>query len=62
MTAGDALKRELRVALSRRAQPLGFRLLKWATIITVAVMFWGHPYFWWWVLGLVALALTLHFL
>jgi hypothetical protein len=51
----------MRVALSRRAQPLWVRLVKWAAIIILIVMFRGHPDFWWWVLGLVALALTLHF-
>jgi hypothetical protein len=62
MAAGNAVKREVRVALSGHAQPLWFRLLKWAVILTLVVRFWRHPYFWWWVLGLLALSLTLHFL
>ena len=62
MPAGKVLKREVRVALSRRAQPRWFRVLKWAVIVGLAVTFWRHPHFWWWVLGLLALALTLHFI
>ncbi len=61
MSAGSALKREMRVALSRRAQPVWFRVLKWTIIIGLAATFWRHPYFWRWVLGLLALSLTLHF-
>ena len=62
MPAGTALKREMRVALSRRAQPHWFRLLKWLAIIGLTVTFWRHPHFWRWVFGLLALALTLHFI
>jgi hypothetical protein len=60
MTGGATLKREMRVAFSRWAQPLWFRLAKWVIIVTLALLFWRHPSFWWWVLGLAALALTLH--
>ena len=60
MSVRRALKREMRVALSRRAQPVWFRVVKWVTIMTLAVIFWRHPYFWRWVIGVFALALTLH--
>jgi hypothetical protein len=60
MSARQLLKRELRVAFSRRAQPVWFRLVKWVVIITLAVRFWRHPQFWSWVLGLLALSLGLH--
>ena len=62
MAAGETLKREMRVALSRRAQPAWFRVLKWVVIVALVVRFWRNPSFWWWVLGLVCLSLGLHFL
>lgn len=61
MRADNVLKREMRVALSRRAQPVWFRVLKWAVIITAVVVFRRAPSFQWWVLGAVAVSLTLHF-
>jgi hypothetical protein len=51
MSARQGLKREMRVAFSRRAQPVWFRILKWAIAITATVLFWRRPYFWWWFLG-----------
>ena len=62
MSAGNALKRELRVAFSRRAQPVWFRLVKWAIAIAVTVTFWRNRYFWWWMLGALAVSLMLHFI
>jgi len=61
MSIGESAKRELRVALSPRAQPLWFRLLKWVVIITVSIRYRRHPVFWWWMAGALVLALTLHF-
>jgi hypothetical protein len=46
MPAGKVMKREWRVATS----------------IALTVTFWRHPSFWRWVLGLLALSLTLHFI
>ena len=60
MSIGQSVKREVRVALSPRAQPLWFRLLKWVVILTVSVRYWRHPSFWWWVGGALVLALTVH--
>jgi hypothetical protein len=61
MSAGNVLKREMRVALSPRAQPVWFRVLKWAIIITAVVVFRRAPSFQWFVLGAVVVSLTLHF-
>ena len=61
MSALEAFKREVRIATSRRAQPVWFRILKWAITIGIAVMFWCTPYFFWWIFGAVALSLILHF-
>jgi hypothetical protein len=59
--ARAALKRELRVALSPRAQPVWFRVLKWTIILGLAAKYWREPYFWAWMTGALGLALTLHF-
>ena len=58
----NALRREVRVALSRRAQPIWFRVVKWIVAIAVSVMLWRSPYFWWWIGGALVLSLTLHFI
>jgi hypothetical protein len=62
MSAGKTLKREVRVALSRRAQPVWFRIVKWLVIVGVSVTLWRTPYFWPWILGGLGLGLTVHFI
>ena len=47
LSARQGVKREMRVAFSRRAQPVWFRILKWAIAIGVSVTFWRHQYVWW---------------
>ncbi len=42
---GAILKREMRVALSKKAQPVWLRLLKWAVILFVCWNYWQAPYF-----------------
>jgi hypothetical protein len=61
MTVRTGLKRELRVALSRRAQPVWFRVLKWTILIGLTAMYWREPYFWLWMAVALGLALSLHF-
>jgi hypothetical protein len=58
----DTLKREARVAFSRRAQPVWFRIAKWTIIIVLVAMFWRRPTFWLWVLAAFAASLALHLL
>ena len=60
MSWQHTLKREVRVALSRRAQPIWFRVAKWAVIVAIVVLIWRSPYFWHWILGSVAVGLALH--
>jgi hypothetical protein len=60
MTVGTALKREARVAFSRRAQPVWFRVVKWVLLIALAATFWRSPVFWWGLLVAFVLALALH--
>ena len=62
MSAGELVKRELRVALSRRAQPAWFRVLKWAILLGLITAFWGRPHFWVWMAAALAVSLTLHFI
>ena len=62
MSGRSVLKRELRVAFSRRAQPVWFRVLKWVTIVSVCLVYWRSPNFWLWMLAALGLALTLHFI
>jgi hypothetical protein len=62
MSTRMAVRRELRVALSRRAQPVWFRLLKWIVVLGVSALLWRTPYFWWWIAGGAALGLTVHFI
>ena len=60
MTIGSVLKREARVALSKKAQPVWFRVVKWAVIVVLTVKYWRSAYFWWTVLILFVVALLLH--
>ena len=62
MAMGSAAKRELRVALSRRAQPVWFRMLKWVIAIGVSLALWRTPSFWWWIAGATGFSLAVHFL
>jgi hypothetical protein len=52
----------MRVAFSRRAQPVWFRVVKWIVIVGISAMFWRSPYFWLWIAGLLTLAMTVHFI
>lgn len=61
MTARSSLKREVRVALSLKAQPVWFRILKWIVVIALSVLLWGTAYFWVWIFGGLALGLLVHF-
>jgi hypothetical protein len=62
MSFRSALELELRVALSRTAQPIWFRVVKWILIVSAAVYFWGAPSFWWWAAALTGVAVGLHLL
>ncbi len=62
MSLREAVALELRVALSRNAQPIWFRVLKWITIVAGVVYFRGARGFWWWLLGLSVFAISLHLL
>ena len=57
----NTIKREFSVAFSPRAQPVWLRVTKWIVIIGVTCLLRRTPYFWFWVLGLPALGLVVHF-
>jgi hypothetical protein len=60
MSLATQFRREARVALSRRAQPVWFRVLKWVLILAGGAMLWGTRYFWPVLGAALALSLTLH--
>lgn len=60
MSVRGVVKREVRVALSKKAQPVWFRLLKWVVILIVCALFYRHPYFWWGILAALIVSLALH--
>ena len=62
MSIRETIALELRVALSRTAQPVWFRVVKWMLIVSAAFYFWRAPQFWWSVAGLFGLAVGLHLL
>ena len=62
MSIREIIALELRVALSRTAQPVWFRVLKWIVIVSAVAYYWRAPGFWWWVAGLFGLAVGLHLL
>ena len=49
MSVGDALRLEARVAFSRKAQPIWFRVLKWTIAIGAGWYFRHDPRLWWWI-------------
>lgn len=53
-------RRELRVAFSRRAQSVWFRLVKWSAAIVLTILFWRKPAFWWCVAGLLVAIVPIH--
>ena len=55
------VRREFRVALSPKAQPIWFRVLKWTALIAFTVRYHGTPWFWPTVAVALAAALILHF-
>jgi hypothetical protein len=55
-----ALRLEARVAFSRKAQPIWFRVLKWTIAIGAGWYFRHDPRLWWWIAAAFGLAVALH--
>lgn len=56
------IRREFRVAFSRRGQPVWFRIVKWACIAIGIVLFHDRRWFWWTFASLATAAILLHLL
>jgi hypothetical protein len=56
------IKRELRIAFSKRAQPIWFRFAKWVLLIGGVFVFWGSPFLWYWLGTLLVIGIFVHFL
>lgn len=59
-TATRTWRREVRVAVSRRAQPIWFRVLKWVIALGLSAVFWRATYFWFWIVGALGSGLAVH--
>ncbi len=59
--APAAIKRELRVAFSKDAQPVWFRVAKWVIFLAVSRRLYGTRWFRSWISGGVLAGLTVHF-
>jgi hypothetical protein len=56
----SAVKREMRVAFSRKAQPLWFRITKWLVILGLTATFWREAVYWLCLLAALCVAIALH--
>ena len=61
-TFSTAIRRECRVAFSRRAQPVWFRIVKWTCILVGVALFHDWRWFWWTLAALALAGLLVHFL
>ena len=61
-TLNYTLRRELRVAFSRHAQPVWFRVTKWMLVITGIILFHDRSRFWWTMAALAVAGTLVHFL
>lgn len=55
------LRREFAVAFSLKTQPLWMRVVKWTVLIGVTFLLRDSRFLWWWIFGLPALGVMLHF-
>jgi hypothetical protein len=60
-TFTSLVRRELRVAFSLKAQPVWFRILKWAALIAFIVRCHAAPWFWPVMAACSVAAFSLHF-
>jgi hypothetical protein len=60
-TSTAVIRREIRVALSLKAQPVWFRVLKWGIVLPLMIWLWHTRWFWPVILALFMAGLALHF-
>jgi hypothetical protein len=58
----SSIKRELRIALSKRTQPTWVRATKWAVFLGIAAVLYGSNFFLYWVIGLPFVGILTHLL
>ena len=56
----NVIRRELRVAFSKKAQPPLFRVIKWIVFIAITAFIRRTRFFWPWVVGLPLLGVAIH--
>jgi hypothetical protein len=56
------VRREFRIAFSKRAQPVWFRAVKWTCIVTSAVLFHDRAWFWCTLASCAAVGTVVHFI
>jgi len=61
-TLAQALRREARVAFSRHAQPVWFRIVKWTCIVVGVALFHDQRWFWWTLASLATAGTLVHLL
>ena len=57
----SVIKKELRVAFSRKAQPVWFRIIKWVVFLSVTRRLRATKWFKVWIAGAVLAGLAVHF-
>ena len=60
MTMRTTLRREARVALSVKAQPVWFRIVKWIVLLGLGALLWRSAFFWWLLLGALMFGIGVH--
>ena len=56
------IRKEFRVAFSKKAQPLWVRIIKWTVFLAVSYLLFDTKWFWVWIIGLTITGLTAHFI
>jgi hypothetical protein len=56
----ETLQREVRVATSRKVQPIRFRIGKWVVFVTVSILAWRAGIVWYWVGGATIVSVSVH--
>jgi hypothetical protein len=56
----ETIRREFRVASSRRAQPVWFRITKWLVFLGISAALLRTKYLWRWLLGATLASASVH--
>ena len=61
MAFPKTIKREIKVAFSKHAQPVWFRIVKYIVLASLIYFLWGRRLLWIIILSMFAVGLLLHF-